>query len=202
MRNGLGYALQPMRQYALRRVWHFTTDEQIAHTCETLCIGNSVQSFFNGTLRISGTATTSIVGSTAQEAYPHGQGLSFIFHSGRPRPCTADRKIRRHNCQDRSLAEPDPSSSQCAPENAGYFPGVNGSASAGPARFTLRLRWCPDWRLRDDSLACNPSLHCVSFFCELFRELQPLGRRAATPPDGEWNWSADRKRSTVSDPGR
>jgi hypothetical protein len=79
---------------------------------------------------------------------------------------------------------------------------VNGSASAGPARFTLRLRWCPDWRLRDDSLACNPSLHCVSFFRELFRELQPLGRRAATPPDGEWNWSADRKRSTVSDPGR
>src|ERR1700722_2954274 len=104
MRNGLGYALQPMRQYALRRVWHFTTDEQIAHTCETLCIGNSVQSFFNGTLRISGTATTGIVGSAAQEAYPHGQGLSFIFHSGRPRPCTADRKIRRHNCQDRSLA--------------------------------------------------------------------------------------------------
>jgi hypothetical protein len=34
-----------------------------------------------------------------------------------------------------------------------------------------------------DSLARNPSLHCVSFFRELFRELQPLGRRAATPPD-------------------
>ena len=83
MRNGLGYALQPMRQYALRRVWHFTTDEQIAHTCETLCIGNSVQSFFNGTLRISGTATTGIVGSTAQEAYPMAKVfLSYSIQDG------------------------------------------------------------------------------------------------------------------------
>jgi hypothetical protein len=48
-----------------------------------VCIGDSVQSFFNGTLRISGTATTGIVRSTAQEAYPMAKVfLSYSMKDG------------------------------------------------------------------------------------------------------------------------